>query len=92
MFAKNIAVAFPLFFAGPFMIFPNVGLNEWGHTFWFMGELFTPPLQRGFVFFGWQVAAGKGNEIITAKNKRFGGIWLAGSLLALLFFYASANK
>jgi len=74
------------------MIFPNVGLNEWGHTFWFMGELFTAPLQRGFVFFGWQVAAGKGNEIITAKDKRFGCIWLAGSLLALLFFYASANK
>jgi len=44
------------------------------------------------VFFGWQVAAGKGNEIITAKDKRFGCIWLAGSLLALLFFYASANK
>jgi methane/ammonia monooxygenase subunit C len=42
-----------MFFAGPFMIFPNIGLNEWGHTFWFMEELFTAPLHWGFVFFGW---------------------------------------
>jgi methane/ammonia monooxygenase subunit C len=53
MFANRISVAFLLFFAGPFMIFPNVGLNEWGHTFWFMEELFTAPLHWGFVFFGW---------------------------------------
>jgi methane/ammonia monooxygenase subunit C len=38
---------------GPFMILPNVGLNEWGHTFWFMEELFVAPLYYGFVFFGW---------------------------------------
>jgi len=38
---------------GPFMILPNVGLNEWGHTFWFMEELFVAPLHYGFVFFGW---------------------------------------
>ena len=38
---------------GPFMIIPNVGLNEWGHTFWFMEELFVAPLHWGFVFFGW---------------------------------------
>jgi methane/ammonia monooxygenase subunit C len=35
------------------MIFPNVGFNEWGHTFWFMEELFVAPLHGGFVFFGW---------------------------------------
>jgi len=35
------------------MIFPNVGLNEWGHTFWFMEELFVAPLHWMFVFFGW---------------------------------------
>jgi len=28
-------------------------LNEWGHTFWFMEELFVAPLHYGFVFFGW---------------------------------------
>ncbi|HUL11579.1 MAG TPA: methane monooxygenase/ammonia monooxygenase subunit C, partial [Methylococcaceae bacterium] len=38
---------------GPFMILPNVGLNEWGHTFWFMEELFVAPLHYGFVIFGW---------------------------------------
>jgi methane/ammonia monooxygenase subunit C len=35
------------------MILPNVGLNEWGHTFWFMEELFVAPLHYGFVVFGW---------------------------------------
>ena len=42
---------------GPFMILPNVGLNEWGHTFWFMEELFVAPLHYGFVFFGWAALA-----------------------------------
>jgi methane/ammonia monooxygenase subunit C len=42
---------------GPFMILPNVGLNEWGHTFWFMDELFVAPLHYGFVFFGWAALA-----------------------------------
>ena len=39
------------------MIFPNVGLNEWGHTFWFMEEIFVAPLHWGFVFFGWAALA-----------------------------------
>ena len=38
---------------GPFMILPNVGLNEWGHAFWFMEEIFTAPLHWGFVILGW---------------------------------------
>jgi len=42
---------------GPFMILPNVGLNEWGHTFWFMEELFVAPLHYGFVIFGWLALA-----------------------------------
>ena len=50
---KGWSVAFVMLFVGPFMIFPNVGLNEWGHTFWFMEELFVAPLHWGFVFFGW---------------------------------------
>ena len=47
------SIAFVMLFVGPFMIFPNVGLNEWGDTFWFMEELFVAPLHWGFVFFGW---------------------------------------
>ncbi len=50
---KGWSTAYVLLFIGPFMIFPNVGLNEWGHTFWFMEELFVAPLHWGFVFFGW---------------------------------------
>ena len=50
---KGWSIAYTLLFVGPFMIFPNVGLNEWGHTFWFMEELFVAPLHWMFVFFGW---------------------------------------
>jgi methane/ammonia monooxygenase subunit B len=49
-------------------------------------------LQKGIIVRGWQVAAGKRHEIITAGDKRFGAIWLAVSMLALLIFYANANR
>ncbi|MVF22130.1 methane monooxygenase/ammonia monooxygenase subunit C [Methylocaldum sp. BRCS4] len=53
-FAKNgFSLAYLVVVVGPFMILPNVGLNEWGHTFWFMEELFVAPLHYGFVVFGW---------------------------------------
>ncbi|TXT42509.1 MAG: pmoC [Methylocystaceae bacterium] len=52
-FSKGYSVAYLIVSIGPFMIIPNVGLNEWGHTFWFMEELFVAPLHWGFVFFGW---------------------------------------
>jgi methane/ammonia monooxygenase subunit B len=53
-------------------------------VYWFM--------QKGIIARGWQVAAGKGDQMITNDDKRFGGLWLAGSMLALLFFYAQANR
>ncbi|WP_159726922.1 bacterial ammonia monooxygenase, subunit AmoC [Methylosinus sp. Ce-a6] len=56
-FAKGYSLAFLILAIGPFMIIPNVGFNEWGHTFWFMEELFVAPLHWGFVFFGWMVLA-----------------------------------
>jgi methane/ammonia monooxygenase subunit C len=52
-FNKAVSLPYMLVVIGPFMIFPNVGLNEWGHTFWWMEELFVAPLHYGFVFFGW---------------------------------------
>ena len=52
-FAHGYSLAYLIVAIGPFMIIPNVGLNEWGHTFWFMEELFVAPLHWGFVFFGW---------------------------------------
>ncbi|QBQ53221.1 methane monooxygenase/ammonia monooxygenase subunit C [Nitrosococcus wardiae] len=56
-FAKGWSVPYLMLVFGPFMIFPNVGLNEWGHTFWFMEELFVAPLHWGFVFFAWFILA-----------------------------------
>ena len=52
---RNNGVSIPHIMAvvGPFMILPNVGLNEWGHAFWFMEELFSAPLHWGFVVLGW---------------------------------------
>jgi len=49
----GVSVPHIMAIAGPFMILPNVGLNEWGHAFWFMEELFTAPLHWGFVVLGW---------------------------------------
>jgi len=52
-FANGISIPFIFAVAGPFMILPNVGLNEWGHAFWIMEEWFTAPLHWGFAIFGW---------------------------------------
>ncbi|CAL1239722.1 bacterial ammonia monooxygenase, subunit AmoC [Candidatus Methylocalor cossyra] len=52
-FSQGLSLPYLITVVGPFMILPNVGLNEWGHTFWFMEELFVAPLHYGFVVFGW---------------------------------------
>jgi methane/ammonia monooxygenase subunit C len=52
-FAKGLSIPYLMFVVGPFTILPNVGYNEWGHTFWFMEEIFAAPLHYGFVVFGW---------------------------------------
>ena len=52
-YQNGLSLMYLVSVVGPFMILPNVGLNEWGHTFWFMEELFVAPLHYGFVFFGW---------------------------------------
>jgi len=51
--------SFPLLIAvlAPFLMFPNIGFNEWGHTFWVMEELFIAPLHWGFVVFAWAALA-----------------------------------
>ncbi len=43
--------------AAPILMLPNVGFNEWGHTFWVMEELFVAPLHWGFVVLGWAAIA-----------------------------------
>jgi len=45
----NLAIAI----AGAAMIMPNLGLNEWGHTFFYAEELFAAPIHWGFVTLGW---------------------------------------
>jgi len=50
---QGISLAHVILVTGPFMILPNVGLNEWGHAFWFMEEFFAAPLHWGFVILGW---------------------------------------
>lgn len=52
-FAKGLSIPYLMFIVGPFTLLPNVGYNEWGHTFWFMEELFAAPLHYGFVVFAW---------------------------------------
>ncbi len=53
LFAKAYSLPFIILVVGTFMTIPNVGFNEWGHTFWSMDEGFAGPLHWGFVFFGW---------------------------------------
>jgi methane/ammonia monooxygenase subunit C len=52
-FANRFSVVFILAIVGPFLLLPNVGYNEWGHTFWLMEEWFSAPLHWGFVVFAW---------------------------------------
>ncbi|MCX7900153.1 MAG: methane monooxygenase/ammonia monooxygenase subunit C [Methylocystis sp.] len=52
-FAKGYSLPFVVLVVGVFMTIPNVGFNEWGHSFWYMDEGFAGPLHWGFVFFGW---------------------------------------
>lgn len=56
-FAARLSIPLVLAVAGPFMILPNLGFNEWGHAFWMLEEVFTAPLHWGFVILGWSVLA-----------------------------------
>ncbi|MDM4771495.1 methane monooxygenase/ammonia monooxygenase subunit C [Solimonas sp. SE-A11] len=59
-FAKRLSLPFALVVAGPVMIMPNVGFNEWGHTFFYAEELFAAPIHWGFVLLGWATFAAGG--------------------------------
>jgi methane/ammonia monooxygenase subunit C len=52
-FSKGYSLPFIVLLVGTFMTIPNVGFNEWGHTFWVLDEGFASPLHWGFAFFGW---------------------------------------
>lgn len=52
-FANRISVPLAIATAGPVLIMPNLGLNEWGHTFFYAEELFAAPIHWGFVALAW---------------------------------------
>lgn len=59
-FIERLSLPFALIVAGPIMIMPNLGLNEWGHTFFYAEELFAAPIHWGFVLLGWATFAAGG--------------------------------
>lgn len=51
----RISLPFAFTVGGPILIMPNVGFNEWGHTFFYAEELFAAPIHWGFVLLGWSI-------------------------------------
>jgi len=56
-FRKRVSLSFAVVASAPILIMPNLGLNEWGHTFFYAEELFAAPIHYGFVFLGWGIFA-----------------------------------
>ncbi len=54
-FMNRISIPFLAVVCGIFMIMPNYGFNEWGHTFFYAEELFAAPIHYGFVVLGWSL-------------------------------------
>ncbi|MBV1869766.1 MAG: methane monooxygenase/ammonia monooxygenase subunit C [Gammaproteobacteria bacterium] len=50
---NRVSVPMIIMFTTPLMIMPNVGFNEWGHTFFYAEELFAAPIHYGFVVLLW---------------------------------------
>jgi len=53
---------------GPILIAPNIGLNEWGHTFFYAEELFGAPVHWGFAGLGLALLALGGVMIHIVKR------------------------
>jgi len=56
-FRNRVSFNFAFALAGFAMIMPNLGFNEWGHTFFYAEELFAAPIHWGFVTLGWALFA-----------------------------------
>ena len=48
MHSKKVFIALAVAIGGPILIMPNVGFNEWGHTFFYAEEVFNAPIHWGF--------------------------------------------
>lgn len=51
-FQRRISIPFTFLAIGPALVFPNLGFNEWGHTFFYAEELFGSPVHYGFFVLG----------------------------------------
>lgn len=52
-FRNRISIPLVIVCSAPILIMPNLGFNEWGHTFFYAEELFAAPVHWGFVVLGW---------------------------------------
>ncbi len=59
-FHNRVSLPMAVLVAGPILIMPNLGFNEWGHTFFYAEELFAAPIHWGFVLLGWSAFAAGG--------------------------------
>lgn len=65
---RRVSIPLCIVISGPILIMPNVGFNEWGHTFFYAEELFAAPIHYGFVTLGWALF-GLGGFIIQALSR-----------------------
>lgn len=56
-FVNRVSIPLGIMVSGFVLIMPNLGLNEWGHTFFYAEELFAAPIHWGFVVLGWALFA-----------------------------------
>ncbi len=52
MHSEKVFVALAVAIGGPILIMPNVGYNEWGHTFFYAEEVFNASIHWGFSILG----------------------------------------
>jgi methane/ammonia monooxygenase subunit C len=52
MHSDKAFVALAIAIGGPILIMPNVGYNEWGHTFFYAEEVFNASIHWGFSILG----------------------------------------
>jgi methane/ammonia monooxygenase subunit C len=67
-FAESYSLPLTLAVAGPFMLLPGIGFNEWGHTFWFREEFFAAPIHYEFVLAVW-FAHGLGGILMQSVHR-----------------------
>jgi methane/ammonia monooxygenase subunit C len=79
-FAARHSLPWLIAVAGPFMLLPVVGYNEFAHSYWILEERFTAPVHYWFTFFAWSgfglgglllQVCDYGYELITGKTQTF---------------------